>query len=274
MGVHRGIKILEDVINHEKSTVYVRGEIVHNTFLIEKFKSLGVVFVKELDEIPDNSTVVFSTHGVAPCVREKAAEKNLKIIDATCPLVTKVHEQAVNFKNLGVTIVLIGIDGHPEVVGTAGHASGNTVVIQDERDFDKLAQVDCSRIAWLSQTTLNAGEAHKTAEKLREKFPELIDPADSCICYATKERQSAVKNIANQCDLFIAVGSEKSSNTNRLAEVALESGAKQALRIDTPRELDVVDFYGIDTIGISSGVSVTEEQFQNIVTYLKERLKL
>jgi 4-hydroxy-3-methylbut-2-enyl diphosphate reductase len=269
-GVERGIKMLEDSIRQEKGTVYVRGKIVHNTLLVNRFLSLGAVFTEELDEVPDGSTVVFSTHGVPPSVRYTAAEKNLKIIDATCPLVTKVHEAAAEFKNQGYTIVLIGIPDHPEVIGTAAEAPDNIRVISDERDFDSLGEIDGSRVAWLSQTTLNADETAGTVERLREKFPLLKDPPHSCICYATKERQAAVRSIADKCDLFIAVGSEKSSNTQRLAEVASESGAKQALRVDTPSELNIIDFTSVNIIGITSGVSVTEEQLAGVAEYLGE----
>jgi 4-hydroxy-3-methylbut-2-enyl diphosphate reductase len=268
-GVERGIKILEDTIRQEKGTVYVRKEIVHNTALVDHFKSLGAVFADEIDEIPNDSVVIFSTHGVAPSVREKAAEKNLKVIDATCPLVTKIHEEAIKFKNQGYTIILIGIPGHPEVIGTAAEAPDNIRVIRDERDFDNLTGIDGSRVAWLSQTTLNFSVTKHIAERLREKFPLLQDPPQSCICYATRNRQAAVKFIADKCDLFIVVGSEKSSNTQRLAEVASESGAKQAFRIDTPEELHGVDFSAVFTIGISSGVSVADNQLRDVIAYLE-----
>jgi len=269
-GVKRGIEILEDTIKREEGTVYVRREIVHNTLLVNHFKSLGAVFVEEIDEIQDGSVVVFSTHGVAPSVRKKAMEKNLKIIDATCPLVTKVHNEAIKFKNQGYTIVLIGIPDHPEVIGTAGEAPDNIIVIRDERDFYKLDGIDGSRIAWLSQTTLNADETKKTAERLREKFPLLHDPLQDSICYATKERQLAVRNIAGKCDLFITVGSKNSSNSQRLADVALESGAKQSILVDAPEELNDIDFSSANIIGISSGVSVTEDQLTGVITYLEK----
>jgi len=268
-GVERGIKILEDTIR-EKSPVYVLNEIVHNVFLLSHFKSKGVVFVDALDEVPPGSTVVFSTHGVAPSVRKKAEGRNLKVIDATCPLVTKVHEQAIQFKNQGYTIILIGMPNHPEIIGTAAEAPDNTMVIQDERDFDKLDEIDGSQVAWLSQTTLNVDVTNRIVERLREKFPQLQDPPQSCICYATKNRQHAVKNIAHECDLFIAVGSKNSSNTVRLAEVADDAGATQVLRIDNPEELNGVDFSSIKTIGITSGSSVANEQLMRIIAHLDE----
>ena len=268
MGVDGGIKILENALRQEKDSLYVRKEIVHNTFLLNQYKAKGVVFVDEVDEIPLGGVVVFSTHGVAPSVWEKAKERNLKVIDATCPLVTKVHKQAIMYKNMGYTIVLFGIHNHPEIIGTAAEAPEATIVIQDESDFDKLNGIDGSRVAWLSQTTLNVDETKRLVAVLRERFPLLQDPPESCICYATRNRQFAVKNVAGECDLFIAVGSRNSSNTLRLAEVALESGAKFVCRIDYPEELEGFDFSSIKTIGITSGVSVAPEQLMNIILHL------
>jgi 4-hydroxy-3-methylbut-2-enyl diphosphate reductase len=268
LGVDRGVKILESAINNEKGVVYVRKEIVHNVPLINYFKARGAVFVKEVDEIPNGCAVVFSTHGVAPSAREKAAARNLKVIDATCPLVTKIHEEAVKFKNHGYAIVLIGIPNHPEIIGTYMQAPDNTHVIQDENDFGKLDGIDGSRVAWLSQTTLDADVTKRIAGRLREKFPALKDPPRDCICRATKERQAAVKAIAGECDLFVAVGSEKSSNTRRLAEIARKSGAKRVVRVDTPEELDGMDFSFVNTIGITSGASVEEKQVRGVVSRL------
>ena len=270
-GVERGIKILEEAIKQEKGVVYVRNEIVHNVLLTERFKSRGVIFVEELDEVPDGGAVVFSAHGVAPAVREEALRKNLKVYDATCPLVTRVHEEAVKFKNQGYTIVLIGIPGHPEITGITGEAPDNIRFIRDERDFGALDDIDDkSGVAWLSQTTLNADAVSRTVEKLREKFPRLKDPSKSCVCHATKNRQAAVRKIAGECDLFIVVGSEKSSNTQRLKEAAVESGAKTAVRIDKPEELRGADFSSVYTVGIASGVSVSEDILESVVTYLNE----
>ena len=270
MGVARGVEMLGSALEKEKGTVYVRREIVHNVLLTEYFKTRGAVFVDELEEVPDGGTVVFSTHGVAPSVKSHAAQKNIKVIDATCPLVTKVHEQAVKFKNLNYEIILIGVPEHPEVVGTMAHAPDNIYLIRDERDFDKLSEIDGSRVAWLSQTTLNFDSVKKIIDRLRKKFPSLADPPQSCICHATKKRQAAVKEIAAECDLFIVVGSENSSNTLRLAEVALEAGAKKVLRIDTPEELESTDFSDVYIVGVTAGVSVTEEALTNVVGYLEQ----
>ena len=271
IGVERGINMLKDAIQKEQSPIYVRKEIVHNTVLIDYFKSLGVVFVDEVDEIPNGSVVVFSTHGVAPSVREKAREKNLKVIDATCPLVTKVHNEAIRFSELNYSIILVGDANHPEVIGVAAEAPNNIQVIRDENDFEKITGIDDSRIAWLSQTTLNFDDTQKIVGRLREKYPALQDPPQSDICYATRNRQIAARAIAEECDLFIAVGSKNSSNTNRLAEVASEAGANKAVRVDKPEELDNVDYSSVKTIGVSSGVSVTEEQLMGIIARLKEK---
>jgi 4-hydroxy-3-methylbut-2-enyl diphosphate reductase len=269
LGVSKAINMLEDTIKQEKDTVYVRKEIVHNAVVVERFKSLGAVFVDEVDEIPYGGVVVFSAHGVSPSVRDKAKAKNLKIIDTTCPLVTKIHKEAIRFKELGYTIILIGEAGHKEVIGVMGEAPDNIRVIQSETDVDRLNGIDDSRVAWLSQTTLNVDETQKTVERLREKYPLIQDPK-SDICYATRNRQLAVKNIASECDLFIVVGSQNSSNTNKLAEVASASGAAKVLRIDRAEELAGVDFSLVGTVGITSGVSVEKDQFESIIVYLRE----
>ena len=268
-GVNRGIKMLEDTIRRENCTVYVYKEIVHNIDLVNRFKSKGVKFVDGIDEIPPGSLVVFSTHGIAPSVEEKAKSLSLRVIDTTCPLVTKVHKEALRFREEGCTVILIGDKNHEEVIGVAGEAPDNILIVWDEKDFDKLPEIDGSHIAWLSQTTLNCDDTKQTVDRLREKYPLLQDPR-SDICYATRNRQSAVKNIANECDLFIVVGSEKSSNTVRLTEVALTAGAAKVIRIDSAEELDNVDFSSVSTIGITSGVSVTNKLFNSITARLGE----
>lgn len=269
-GVNRAIKMLDDTIAKEKETIYVRKEIVHNTVLINYYKELGVVFVNEVDEVPDGSLVVFSAHGVAPSVREKAEEKHLRVIDTTCPMVTKIHREAIHLREQGYSIILIGRKGHKEVVGITGEAPDNIQVIQEASDVDKITGVDSSHVAWLSQTTLNVDDTRHIVELLHEKFPSIQNPPKSDICYATRNRQLAVKNIAKECDLFLVVGSQNSSNTNRLVEVAKEGGADSALRVDRPEELAAVDFSLVETIGITAGVSVTESQLNGILMYLKE----
>ncbi len=268
MGVNQALKMLDDVIKQEDDTIYVRKEIVHNIALVNYYKSLGVKFVDEVDEIPYGGIVVFSAHGVAPSVREKAKKRNLRIIDTTCPLVTKIHKEAIRLREQGYSIILIGQIGHKEVIGITGEAPNNIQVIQNETDIDKITGVDSSHIAWLSQTTLNVDDTQRIVELLHKKFPLIQDPPKSDICYATKERQLAVKNLANKCDLFIVVGSPNSSNTNRLAEVASEAGASKVIRIDESKELETIDYSLINTIGITSGVSVRDDQLDNIINHL------
>ncbi|MCL2351813.1 MAG: 4-hydroxy-3-methylbut-2-enyl diphosphate reductase [Firmicutes bacterium] len=270
VGVERGVRILADAVNREKGTVYVLGEIVHNTVLLNRFKSLGAVFAEEIGEIPSGSAVIFPTHGVAPAVREKALAKNLKIIDAACPFVQQVHEEARRLKKQGYAIVLIGDPDHPEVIGVAGEAPDNIRVVRGEADLGRLCGIDGSRVSWLSQTTLDFEATQRTAELLREKYPSLRDPPRAGVCRAVSDRQKAVRNIAGECDLFIAVGSANSSNTNRLAEAALEAGAAKAIRADTPEELDGVDFSAVNTVGVSSGTSVSDAQLAGVISYLKK----
>jgi len=267
-GVERAIKILEQAIATENTIIYVFKEIVHNTMVVKHFESLGVVFVNEIDDIPFGSVVVLSAHGVAPSVRQKAKERELKVIDATCPLVTKVHNEAILYKEQGYTIFLIGHKNHDEVVGILGEAPDNIQVICHSSEIEKIKIENKSNISWLSQTTMNDEETQRLVNLLRLKYPTLQDPPSSDICYATKNRQLAVKNIAKDCDLFIIVGSENSSNANRLVEVALLSGAKQSMRIETPDDLDEIDFSLISTIGISSGASVPNEQLSSIINHL------
>lgn len=273
-GVSKAVSTLRAVLEQEGETgetVYVRKEIVHNTALVEEFKAKGAVFVNEVDDVPEGGIVVFSAHGVAPSVREKARSRNLRVVDTTCGLVTKVHEAAVRYAGKGYTIILIGEPGHKEMVGVIGEAPDNIRFIHNELDIDSLSDIDASRLVWLSQTTLNVDETRKLVERLKRKFPTLEDPSGDCICYATKNHQLAVKEIARECDLFVVVGSRTSSNTKRLVEVALESGARRAVRIDEPGELDGVDFSDIYTVGLTSGVSVTEEQLSRAQEYLGSR---
>lgn len=271
-GVAKAISTLRTTLEQESKTgktVYVRKEIVHNTALVEDFKAKGAVIVSEVDDVPEGSIVVFSAHGVAPSVREKALARNLHVVDTTCDLVTKVHEAAVRYASKGYTIILIGEPGHKEMIGVIGEAPDNIRFIHNELDIDDLSDIDTSRLVWLSQTTLNVDETKKIVECLRRKFPNLENPSDDCICYATKNHQLAVKNIASECDLFVIVGSQNSSNTKRLVEVAIESGAKRAIWVDEPNELNSIDFSTIYTVGITSGVSVTEEQLTRTREYLE-----
>lgn len=270
-GVESAIRMLEETIRQESGTIYVRREIVHNEALVEHFKSLGVIIVDEVDDVPEGSVVVFSAHGVAPSVRETAKIRRLKVVDTTCPLVTKVHNEAIRFREKGYAIILIGVVGHKEVIGVTGEAPDNIHVVQSEKDVDNLIGIDGSRVAWLSQTTLNVDETMKIVERLQEKYPLIQGPPKSDICDATRERQQAVREIAKKCDLFIVVGSKTSSNTKRLAEVASESEKTKVVRIDEPEELVSVDFSSIQMIGITSGVSVAEEQLMKVTAYIEKR---
>lgn len=268
-GVGRAIEMLEETVKQESGRVYVRKEIVHNTAVVEHFKSLGVVIVNEVDEVPQGGIVVFSAHGVAPSVRESANARNLTVVDTTCPLVTKIHKEALRFKSQEYTIILIGEAGHKEMIGVIGEAPDHIRFIQREQDVDKLTGIDGSRVAWLSQTTLNVDETQQIVKRLQEKFPHIQGPPKSDICYATKNRQWAVKSIANECDLFVVVGSENSSNTRRLVEVAHKAGAVKVIRIDEPADLSDTDFTSVYTVGVTSGVSTTDDQLQRILTHLK-----
>jgi 4-hydroxy-3-methylbut-2-enyl diphosphate reductase len=271
LGVSRALKMLDDTLERERGTVYVRKEIVHNTALTEHYKSRGVVVADEADDVPRGRAVVFSAHGVAPSVRERARERNLRVVDATCPLVARLHNEAVRLREQGYTIILIGEIGHKEVIGVVGEAPDNIRVVQNEADIASLSGAEGSRLAWLSQTTLNADDTRRLAGLLREKYPLIKDPPQECVCHAARERQLAVKGIAGECDLFIAVGSPHSSNTKRLAEVASASGARAALRVDTPEELEGADFSAAATVGVASGVSAAESQLAAIIAYLGTR---
>lgn len=268
-GVERAVKILEDALKTEGGTVYVRKEIVHNIAVIKRFKDKGAVFVNDLSEVPDGGTVVFAANGVSPAVREAAKEKRLKVIDAACPLVAKVHSEAAGLKARGCNIILIGDEGHDEIIGIVGEAPDKIWVIENsEKAADALPEI-APPIAWLSQTTLNIDSAMKTVERLRVKFPGIIDPPKSDICYATRDRQTAVKNIAGECDLFVVAGSESSANTKRLVEIALSAGARRAIRIDAPEELCGVDFSAVNTVGFSAGASAADEEINRMIGYLE-----
>lgn len=271
MGVERAVRMLEETLRREEETVYVRREIVHNDALMERFKSMGAVVVREVDEVPEGGLVVFSAHGVAPSVRERARARGLRIVDATCPLVEKVHREAARLREEGRDILLIGEPGHKEVEGVMGEAPENIRLIHKEEDVAALEGVDGSRAAWLSQTTLNVDETARIVEKLQERYPLIQGPPKSDICYATRNRQAAVKDIAGECGLFLVVGSGTSSNTRRLAEVAAGAGAGAVLRIDEPEELDGVDLAGVGTAGVSSGVSAAEEQLERVLDYLRKK---
>ena len=270
-GVDRAVVTGERALDLYGSPVYVRKQIVHNRHVVEDLEARGAIFVEELNEVPEGATVVFSAHGVSPAVHTEAAERQLKTIDATCPLVTKVHHEAKRFAGQGRQILLIGHAGHEEVEGTMGEAPDRTLLVERPEDVAGLAVDDPENLAWLSQTTLSVDETWQTVTRLRERFPQLIDPPSDDICYATQNRQSAVKQIAQDADLVIVVGSSNSSNSVRLVEVALEAGAKASHRIDNAGEIDPAWLDGVETVGVTSGASVPDELVQGVLEYLTER---
>jgi 4-hydroxy-3-methylbut-2-enyl diphosphate reductase len=249
----------------------VRKQIVHNKHVVSDLESRGAVFVEELDEVPEGATVVFSAHGVSPTVHEEAKTRGLKTIDATCPLVTKVHHEAKRFAKDDYDILLIGHAGHEEVEGTSGEAPEHIQLVQGPEDVAGIVVRDPSKVAWLSQTTLSVDETLETVDAIRKRFPDLLDPPSDDICYATQNRQLAVKEIAHDADLVIVVGSANSSNSVRLAEVALEAGAKAAHRVDDAGEIDDAWLEGVSKVSVTSGASVPEALVEGVLGYLGAR---
>jgi len=270
-GVDRAVIAVEKALELHGAPVYVRKEIVHNKYVVETLSKRGAVFVNETDEVPEGARVVFSAHGVSPAVRDAAAARSLVTIDATCPLVTKVHKEAVRFAREGQTILLIGHTGHEEVEGTAGEAPESTIIVNSPEDVPALEVSDPENVVWLSQTTLSVDETMETVRRLRERFPALQDPPSDDICYATQNRQVAVKKLAPECDLVVVVGSANSSNSVRLVEVALQAGAASAHRIDAAEEMRDEWFDGVTTVGVSSGASVPEILVRDVLEALAER---
>ncbi len=269
-GVDRAVETVEKALEKHGAPIYVRKEIVHNRHVVETLRDRGVVFVDETDEVPEGQVVVFSAHGVSPMVHETAAERNLHTIDATCPLVTKVHQEAKRFARDDFDILLIGHEGHEEVEGTAGEAPDHVQLVDGPDSVDKVTVRDESKVIWLSQTTLSVDETMETVKRLRERFPGLQDPPSDDICYATQNRQVAVKAMAPECDLVIVVGSRNSSNSVRLVEVALGAGAKASYLVDYAKEVDPAWLAGVRTIGITSGASVPEILVQGVLEMLAE----
>ena len=267
-GVDRAVITVEKALDTYGPPIYVRKQIVHNRHVVENLEARGAIFVEELDAVPTGSTVVFSAHGVSPAVQSEAKERGLKAIDATCPLVTKVHHEAKRFARDDVDILLIGHAGHEEVEGTTGEAPEHITLVQRPEDVDAVEVRDPTRVAWLSQTTLSVDETLETVSRLRQKFPLLIDPPSDDICYATQNRQLAIKQIARHSDLVIVVGSANSSNSVRLVEVALEAGARTAYRVDNATEIDDEWLVGVDTVGVTSGASVPDDLVQGVLDHL------
>ncbi|MDA8068063.1 MAG: 4-hydroxy-3-methylbut-2-enyl diphosphate reductase [Actinomycetota bacterium] len=269
-GVERAVETVNQALELHGAPVYVRKEIVHNKHVVEQLREQGAIFVESVAEVPAGATTVFSAHGVAPSVRENAARRALNVIDATCPLVTKVHREAIRFAHDGYTIVMIGHAGHEEVEGTMGEAPDHIVLVQSEADVDALELPDPSRAAYISQTTLSVDETRAIIERLRERFPEIIAPRTDDICYATTNRQAAVKELAQACDLVLVIGSRNSSNSNRLVEVARECGAAAQL-IDNESEVQEEWLAGMRTVGITSGASAPEELVKRLVRFFRDR---
>ena len=270
-GVDRAVVTVEQALDLYGAPVYVRKQIVHNKHVVADLEARGAIFVEEIAEVPAGATVVFSAHGVSPEVHRQAAERELKTIDATCPLVTKVHHEAKRFASDDYDILLIGHEGHEEVEGTAGEAPEHIQLVQSPADVANIEVRDPSRVAWLSQTTLSVDETLETVAAIRERFPELLDPPSDDICYATQNRQLAVKEIAQGSDLLIVVGSGNSSNSVRLVEVALEAGAKASYRVDDASEIDEAWLEGVRTVSVTSGASVPEALVEGVLAYLAER---
>ena len=270
-GVDRAVITVEKALDLYGAPVYVRKEIVHNKHVVATLEARGAIFVSETDEVPEGALVIFSAHGVSPAVHEAAAARNLKTIDATCPLVTKVHHEVKRFASEDYDILLVGHHGHEEVEGTAGEAPDNVFVIDTADEIANIKLRKGKKLIWLSQTTLSVDETIKTVRELKKSFPNLIDPPSDDICYATQNRQMAIKEIAPRSDLVIVVGSVNSSNSVRLVEVSKEYGAKAAYLIDFAAEAKEEWLEGVETVGVSSGASVPEILVKDLLAWLAER---
>jgi 4-hydroxy-3-methylbut-2-enyl diphosphate reductase len=269
-GVDRAVQTVERALDLYGAPVYVRKEIVHNKHVVQELRARGAVFVDSETEVPEGATVVFSAHGVAPSVHAGARARALETIDATCPLVTKVHVEAKKFAAEGYTIVLVGHAGHEEVEGTMGEAPEHIVLIETVEDVDRLEVADPGRVAYISQTTLSVDETRAIIDRLRERFPAIVGPRTDDICYATTNRQAAVKQLARECDLVLVIGSRNSSNSNRLVEVAREHGAAAHL-IDSELHVEEQWLAGMRVIGITSGASAPEQLVQRLVEFFRAR---
>jgi 4-hydroxy-3-methylbut-2-enyl diphosphate reductase len=270
-GVDRAVQTVERALELYGAPIYVRKQIVHNSHVVARLERLGAIFVDETDEVPQSAVVVFSAHGVAPSVHEEAAARSLRTIDATCPLVTKVHAEARRFDREDYDILLIGHEGHEEVVGTTGEAPDRVHLVDGPEAVDAIEVRDPSKVAWLSQTTLSVDETMQTVAALRQKFPLLVDPPSDDICYATQNRQVAVKEIAAACDVVLVVGSANSSNSVRLVEVATDSGAAAAYLVDDVSHIDDAWLDGVGTVGVTSGASVPESLVADVLGWLAAR---
>ncbi|HIW96704.1 MAG TPA: 4-hydroxy-3-methylbut-2-enyl diphosphate reductase [Candidatus Corynebacterium gallistercoris] len=269
-GVDRAVESVEKALEKHGAPLYVRKEIVHNKHVVKTFEERGVIFVNETTEVPRGSNVVFSAHGVSPAVHAEAKQLELRTFDATCPLVTKVHREVTRFAKQGYQIILIGHHGHEEVEGTAGEAPDVVHLVDGKEDVDALEFPEDTKLVWLSQTTLSVDETMSTVKLLREKFPHIQDPPSDDICYATQNRQVAVKAIAPQVELMIVVGSQNSSNSKRLVEVALQHGTKEAYLVDYANQVDLSWLDGVTSVGVTSGASVPEILVRGVLELLAE----
>ncbi|MFE0041784.1 4-hydroxy-3-methylbut-2-enyl diphosphate reductase [Streptomyces albireticuli] len=270
-GVDRAVIAVEKALEQYGAPVYVRHEIVHNKYVVKTLEKKGAIFVEETEAVPEGNIVIFSAHGVAPVVHDEAARGKLATIDATCPLVTKVHKEAVRFAKEDYDILLIGHEGHEEVIGTSGEAPDHITLVDGPDDVAGVTVRDESKVVWLSQTTLSVDETMETVDALKDRFPQLISPPSDDICYATQNRQIAVKQMGAEADLVIVVGSKNSSNSVRLVEVALGAGAKDAHLVDYADEIDEAWLEGVRTVGVTSGASVPEILVEGVLDWLAER---
>lgn len=269
-GVVRAIDVVKIALNLYGAPIYVRKEIVHNRHVVDELRGLGAIFVNELDEVPDKARAIFSAHGVSPAVRTEAKRRELAVIDATCPLVTKVHLEAVKFARLGYTILLIGHAGHEEIEGTFGEAPENTILVETEEDAENVNVTDPAKTCFLTQTTLSLDETREIMNILRRRFPSIVGPKSQDICYATENRQMAVKAVAPLCQLLLVVGSQNSSNSRRLVEVCQKSGVPSYL-IDDQSEMKDEWFLGVDTVSVTAGASAPENLVEELVQALLRR---
>lgn len=270
-GVDRAVIAVEKALEQYGAPIYVRHEIVHNKYVVQTLEKKGAIFVEQTQEVPEGSIVMFSAHGVAPVVHDEAAAGKLATIDATCPLVTKVHKEAVRFAKEDYDILLIGHEGHEEVIGTSGEAPDHITLVDGPEDVANVEVRDESKVVWLSQTTLSVDETMETVDALKSKFPNLLSPPSDDICYATQNRQIAVKKLAEDAELVIVVGSKNSSNSIRMVEVALDAGAPAAHLVDFAAEIDEAWLEGVTTVGLTSGASVPDVLVDGVLEWLAER---
>lgn len=269
-GVNMAIDSLDLTLQKFGPPVYVYHEIVHNQFVVKTFRKKGAVFVNSVEEVPEGSVLLFSAHGVSPEIRQAARDRKLNSLDATCPLVTKVHLEAIKYAKAGYTIILIGHEGHDEVIGTMGEAPEAILLVEDETGVDKLQVADGSKLAYLTQTTLSVDDANRIIRRLRERFPDIASPPKEDICYATQNRQEAVRILSRRADVIVVLGSQNSSNSQRLCELAAEDG-KQAFLVDGPQDLSVDEFSNANTVLITAGASAPESVVQETIDWLVER---